>query len=314
MKKTFFIVIVLLTIVHFASGPILKSVLNRAGADDKGYSYHIENLKFSPFTGRVKFEDVDVYQPKTKFSFIKISEMIVHFNWISLIRAQKKLAIKIPKIDFIISSALSEEMKRVKEDAKKLQRRELHLDDVTIEVGEFNLKNMQDDSIKKLITFHELTMDLKNLGLHSINKNTKFSLDTQIKGGGSMDLAGKTKLQQDNTPWTITGSMQNITAPVIEKLSGGNLPFKIKEAHFNADITAHSQDGKIQGEIKPLIKNIELDKDQESTTKKLLSKATNFLFNKKKNDKGELEFTLPFTLKNDFSIDLKETVNQLKDG
>lgn len=307
------ILIFLILAVKFLLPPVLEAVINRSGSDEKGYSFRIEDLDLKILKGEATVKTIEVFNNKTDHTFLKANKVLVDFDLFKIMGAHKVFFIKADLVDVTISKDFADEVKRVKNEAKEKTPTEVYVEKITANVKKMNVRLMQEDKGRTLMTLNNLHSTIKDLGLGNPKKSTTVHLTSAIQGGGEIELNGKTKLEKDNTPWTFDGQMKNITTPVIEKLAGQDFPFEVEASNFNATITAHSRGEEIVGEISPNLKElkIKVDKD-DSFLKRNVAKATNFFAEKVKGENDNYTFDLPFILNENFAVDLEDSWNKFK--
>ncbi|HXH31987.1 MAG TPA: DUF748 domain-containing protein [Bacteriovoracaceae bacterium] len=318
LKKKKFLIFIVLTLVFIValrmSAPtIVESYLNSLGSDEKGYHFRISDLDLKVLKGKVLIKEINVLKKSSNASFLRIQNLEADFDWSEVFNSHKSFAVTGSQVDFTISETLIKEMTRVKNEAKKKIKTEIYLDLVTASFAQVNLQEIRKGSLRTILSLKEATARLRDFGFGDPSQKTEFEFNSAIKGGGKISLRGKTKLENKKMPWNIKGDLSGVTAKVIEKMAGDRLPLNIEEANFNADIVAWSNGGKISGHIIPRIKNLKLSEEkEEGFVKRNLAKAANFLFDKTKDDKKAVSLRLPFTLKENLTIDVPSTVDLIQ--
>ncbi|MBA2404672.1 MAG: DUF748 domain-containing protein [Bdellovibrionales bacterium] len=153
-----------------------------------------------------------------------------------------------------------------------------------------------------MIELNDVNVKVKEVSLLSINKKTEFSVSSNIAVGGKLNLSGKTSEANGSTPWSIQGSLKQVPADIFNKMAGDKLPFTFNEASLNAEISAHTEDGKVSGEITPDIKKLNLIEEKPGIPTQTIGRLLN----------EELTFSLPFTLKDELTLQYADTYNKLK--
>lgn len=201
------------------------------------------------------------------------------------------------KAEITLSESLFQEIQRLKDESIK----KTDIDKIQLAIGGLDLKQIDEKShVKSLLTLRDLQLKFQD---------DLFKFDSGIKEGGYLHLEGQSQNLKDHLHWSVAGSMSGINASVLEKLAGGSLPIEIKEANIDAKISAHSEGDEIRGVITPNIKNFRLKDEKGNTVARAIAKVSNFLAKKASDDK-EPEFSIPFTLKENLTLDFSESLKQ----
>lgn len=300
--------------IRMISPYLLRSYVNQTGADEKGYAYRVGDLDFDVFKGEIFVKDLKVFHQTSEFNIAEMKNVRMNLDWSEIFQGNKIYTMQSDEVNLILSKEFVEEMNRVKNEARKKLKQDIYLDRVIAKIKRFNLKEAKDDNVRTILSLKDVDVSLKDFGLGSINELTEFNLKSQILEGGTVHLSGKTKLETDSTPWVITGKMANITSAVIEKMAGDKIPLEISKASLDAVISAESSGGKIEGEILSELEDFKLDeKKKQGLIKNGIAKATNLLFENKKDEDESVTLSFPFVLNENFTLNFPETLKKLKD-
>jgi hypothetical protein len=296
-----------------AMSPLLvENMINHAGSDEKGYAFRVDDVDLKIWRGVVNIAEARVYNAKTDQNFVEAHDLTFNFDPTKIFDDKKIFTVSGKEVDIILSKDFLSEVERVKNEGKNKVKREMYLDKVEAEIGKINVQQQESGGKRTLITLEDTQALFKDLGVGSVNKDTEFEVESKIAGGGNIQLQGKTILEKKETPWVIEGKMEDISSAVIEKLAGNKLPFEVEKANINAEITAHSSGGQISGVLRPHIKDFKLtDKKDETFLKRNIAKVGNYIFDKTKGEDEELSMKLPFTLNENFTLNLPETIDKI---
>lgn len=307
-----FAVIALLVLLRLMLPNLIAAFINRTGSDEKGYVYRMEDMGLSLMKGEVRVKGFYVFKAHSKTNFVEARDITLHMDPSNVFEKEKVFSVAIGSLDLLISKDLFEEVNRVKNESKEKTDTKLYIDDMKATIGAINVKQIRDSKPETIMTLKDTKAHVSDLGLGSRKENTEFEVSSRFAEGGQLDMSGKTKLEEENTPWIISGEMKQIPSAVLEKLAGDKLPIDLSSANVDADITAHSGGGQIEGEIVPNIKDLKLSEDKdEGLLKRNIAKAANFLMNKAKGKDEELSLKLPFTLNENFTVDVPDTIQKL---
>lgn len=316
-KKSFIVWIIAVLIVlalaaKFFISPFLERFINKSGSDEKGYSFRIYDLDLKIFKGEASVKKVVVYNHRNDHSFLDAKDLLVDFDPLKIFSSNKVFSLKADLVNVTISKDFVDEVKRVRNEDKETPS-DVYIEKLTADVKKMNVRLLQEDKGRTLMTLNNLHTTIKDFGLGKADKVTLVHLTSAIEGGGKIELQGKTKLEKGNTSWTFNGQMKNITPPIIEKLAGQNFPFELEASNFDAAINAHSSGGEIAGEISPKLKELKIKVDKkDGALKRNLAKVSNYITDKLKDDKEDYTLSLPFTLNENFTLDLEDSWNKFK--
>ncbi len=314
------IIIILLLLIVFvgfllAIPFVIKSSLNKSGSDGSGYAYRVGDLDLNILKSQVRINDIKIYNLKSSLPFAEISDVKIKMNPFVLLKKEKKISVVMKNHDIIITKDLFEEMKRIKNEIKDKTKSEIYFDEVDAIFGRFNIKDLRNDNSRTILTLDDAMIRINDLEIGSVNEKTEFLVKSKIAEGGEINLSGKINPEADNNPWSIKGDLTGINAKVIEKMAGDKFPLEIKEATINARILAATSANGISGTLSPDIKNFKfVDDKQEGVIKRNIAKASNFLLKKTTEGEKEINLEIPFTLDENFTLNVQESIKKLKDN
>ncbi len=289
------------TVLKIAAPTIVEKWINQNGGGAAGYAFSIRDARLSLSRGQVILNDVKVFNPKTNTELLESPELTINLNWSDLVLSQeKKITVSADHVDLILSKDFSSEMVRIKEMGK--QKKDFYLNVMEGKIGKLNVIEQKEDKRRNVIALNDLNFKIKEFSLLSINKKTEFSIFSNIAEGGKFNLTGKTTEAHGSTPWSIQGSLKGVPADLLNKIAGDKLPFAFREPRLNAEITAHSDHGKVSGEFTPDIKILNLLEERPGIPTQTIARALT----------DELTFRLPFTLKDGFTVEYSDIFSKLK--
>lgn len=282
------------------TGPmIVENWINKKGADTTGYAFSVREVDLSLGKGQMILKDVKVFNPNTSTEMLETPNLTIQLSWLDLFSQGKKVLVSADKVDLILSKDLSSEMERIQAAGEK---KDLYLATVDGKISKLNIIEQKEDQSRTVLELNDVNIKVKEVSLLSINKKTEFSVSSNIDNGGKLNLTGKTSEENGRTPWSIHGSLKQVSADIFNKIAGDKLPFSFHESRLNAEISAHSDHGKVSGEIAPDIKVLNLLDERPGIPTQSIARALT----------EELTFTLPFTLKDALTVQYEDTFRKLK--
>jgi hypothetical protein len=290
------------SVIKLTAPTLVEKWINQKGASAKGYAFSIREVSLSLAKGQMNLMDVKIYNPITNTKMLEAPNLTIQLNLSDLLMSQeKKVSVLADKVDLILSKDLSSEMERIKTGNEK-QKNDFYLNNLDAKIGNLNIIEQKEDQSRTVLELNDVNVKIKEVSLLSINKKTEFSITSSIADGGKLNLTGKTSEENGSTPWTIQGSLKQIPADTFNKIAGDKLPFSFNESKLNAEINAHSDHGKVSGEISPDIKRLNLVEEKPGIPTQTIARALT----------DELTFVLPFTLKDELTLQYADTYRKLK--
>lgn len=297
-----FVFLALTVSVLKVAGPTLvEKWINEKGADSKGFAFSIRDTEISLSRGQVVLNDVKIFNPITNTEILEAPQMSLQFNWSELLTSsEKKVTVSADQVDLILSKDFTSEISRIRE--MKNKKNDLYLDVVEGKIGKLNVIEQKEDQSRTVVELKDVNLKVKEFTPLSINKKSEFSVSSNLADGGKLNLSGKTSEVNGRTPWTIQGSLKKVPSDILNKFAGDKLPFSFMEPTLTAEIKAHSDQGKVSGEISPEIRKLNLIEERPGIPTQTIARMLT----------DELTFSLPFTLKDSLSFQYAETFAKLK--
>lgn len=289
-------------LLKFSAPTILEYWINSKGGGSTGYAFSIRDVEVSFQKGQILLKDVKIFNPKTETELLEAPHLAIQLNWPDLILSQdRNVALNADKVNLILSKDLASELQRIQTSGKRGDH-EIYLDSVIGNIAELNIIEKKEDFSRKVLELNNVNVKVKEVATASINQKTEFSVSSNIEDGGKLNLTGKTSSEAGSTPWSIQGSLKQVPPEIFNKIAGDKLPFAFNESKMDAQISAHSDHGKVKGEIAPDIKRLTLIDERPGIPTQSIARALN----------EDLTFTLPFTLKDVLTLQYEETYKKLK--
>ena len=303
---------ILLVVARVAAPFVAENFINKKGADGRGYHYRVAEVSMNILRGEVNLRDLKVFNPDNMIVFADAPVVTLNFQWAELIRGEHIFDVKADQLNLILSKALFDEIQRIKDQFSKNTGSRFYLDKVGASFKRINIMEANETNSRTILTLTDSKVSGKEFAIGGINLKSEFSIDGKIAEGGSIDLKGKTVQKDNSTPWTILGKMKNIQPDVLEKLTGNKLPIDISKTSLNAEIVARSQEGQIEGTLTPDIREFNLREEKKSPWGDIIVKLKKYDLEKAPASEDLLKFDIPFTVRENLSFNIDETVNRVK--
>lgn len=280
---------------------IVEQWINKKGATTSGYAFSVRDVVLGLEKGQLTLNDVKVYNPETHSRLLESPKLVINFDWRNMLVAdEKKLMVQTDKVDLFLSKDFASEMERIKDAADEIED-DLYLQILEGRIGKLTVVEKMEEQGRTVLVFTDVGMKVKDVSLHGVNKKTEFSMASKIAKGGELNLAGKIIPEGENTAWKIEGAMKQVPADIFNRIAGDKLPFSFLDESLNAQVTAHSKNGAIMGEIKPDIQRLNLLKERPEGPTQSITRALT----------EELTFSLPFSVTDKVSLQYEDTFKRL---
>lgn len=288
------------SVLKVAAPTLVEKWINQNGKGKHGYAFSIRDAGLALSKGEIILNDVKIFNPKTKTEFLESPKLTIHVNWTELLQSQeKKITVVADQVDLLLSRDLSSEMERIKLlDNKKY----FYLNLIEGKIGKLNIIEQKEDVSRTVLELNNVDLKVREFTFLSINKKSQFNVVSDIADGGKLNLSGKTLEENGSTPWSIQGSLKQVPPELFNKIAGNKLPFAFRETKLNAEIKAHSESGKITGEISPDIKILNLVEEKPGIPTQSIARALT----------DELTFSLPFSMQDAVMVEYTDTFTKLK--
>lgn len=288
-------------VLNLAAPMIVERWINQQGASAAGYAFSIREVDLSISKGQLALKDVKVFNPKTNTELVEAPNLSIHFSWADFfLYNDKKVSVLAEEIDIILSKDFSTEMDRIKTSG--LKQNDFYLDALDGKIAKLNVIEQKEDQSRTVLELNGVNLKVKNVSLLSVNKKSEFLISSTVADGGNLSLTGKTIEENGKNHWSIQGSLKQVPSDIFNKIAGDKLPFSFNESKLNAEISALSEQGKVKGEIIPDIKRLNLLEEKPGLPVQSIARALT----------DELTFSLPFTLKEELTVQYGDTYRKLK--
>lgn len=298
----FFFVLIAAGAALKVSAPfIAEKWLNKHGNGRLGYAYSVRDVELQLKESMIILRDVKVFHPKTNAELVKSPSLKLKMKIQDLLdSSDRRLDIEGERLDVYISSDLNSEIARISniEEIKKW-----YFSSIGAKFNQVNFIEQMPDESRTLVRMNDVNLGFKDISVLSVNSKSEFTLLSKLASGGEVNLVGTMENENDKNFWKIEGTIKDFSPALFNRLAGSELPFTFNEPTLDAQITAHSKDGAIQGEITPEITRLNLIDEKPGFPRQIIARALN----------EELTFSLPFTLKDKLTVEYANTFKKLKE-
>lgn len=295
------------------SSPVLiRHFVNKAGADEKGHTYRVGDIRLDLSKGIFHIEEFKVFHQSSVNPILIINNADIKVLWPELLSGNKIYNIRSEIVNIFISNHLIQELKRLKNQSKSSAGGKDYLDEVVFSADRFYFREVDDETIRTVLTLTDLKSTINDIGLGKVFENTHFRLKANVAEGGSLEMKGKTQKEGDHLVWILEGNLQDIPSRAFDKLAGNEGPMAIAETKVNAHLEARSEDGLIIGELSSRIQDFKFSESKrQGLINRGLSRVTNMLLKEQLAEDGSLQLNIPFVLKENVEVKIPELLKEL---
>lgn len=286
------------------SAPVMvERWLNEKGSGDHGFAYSVREVELALREGEIILKDLKVYHPQSKVEIAKTTSLKVEMDLPNMLSSgPKRVEVSAASLDVFLSDELASEIDRMKTTEMP---ETLYFSLLKGNFSQVNIIEKKEDISRILLKLQEVAIDMKELSLSAVNKNSEFSFNSKLISGGEFSFSGKVNAEEQDEKefWQLEGALKEFSPELLNRLAGAELPFTYNESTLSAQIMARSKEGKIEGEILPQVSRLNLVIEGARGQKQTIARALT----------EELIFNLPFQVKSDFTLEYEDTFKKLKD-
>lgn len=257
--RIFFLVLAIMILFRLALPSITKLALNRYFEDfSPSIAVHIDDVKMAIVKGSSTLEGVTAWIKKTDKDFLEVRFVNASVTWSDLFKGHITSNILINKAQLNIAPQLLAAMKEHMASTTKTKRSK----DTRISIPRLDLV----DSLIR--TDHSPVARNLNARITNVipSKNSPlspFNIKGSIIGGGNMKIEGELNLYGKKPQWNIDGEILNFNMTALNPFLIKKLPLTFTKGELDLYAEAKSENGIIEGYMKPFIKGLDVIKSDE---------------------------------------------------
>lgn len=274
MTYSFIIVILVLIAVRVALPYIALNYVTSEINKTTEYRTKIADINLYLLQGKATVIDTRVWKKNLKISdpFLSIAKVNFSIQWRALLKGKLvgKINIKHPVINFIDTPTSSEnkQQAQISEESIKIFKSLMPvvINQATVSAGEIYYKNNQ---AKPAINLYikDINITLKNIqnidgenGLVS-----SFSLYAKAMESGNLTVQGKFDPLQKIPTFYVKASIKGLSLPELNTYLKKYTDIKTSSGSFSLFFEASAAQGRIKGYAKPFVKNLQIQKEKNSS-------------------------------------------------
>lgn len=302
-KYTILTVILLLTIITSLLLPYLAlryitSTINRS----PDYKVKIADVNLSLLQGKAVIVDMRLWKKKLNIPdpIIKINNIEFSVQWYALFKGKlvAKIVLQRPIITIfdIDDNQKNTQTMKISEQSIKIFKSLLpiNINEIIVQDGTFYFKNNQSKNPFNLY-MKKINISIKNIQniKHQPQELTAIlNLNAHVMDSASLSINLKFNPAINTPTFYLKSSLEELSLPQINSFLRKYTDLETKAGIFSFYLEAIAKQGKINGYIKPFLKNLEIKKEKnESLSQKIYEDAVSIAHNILKNPSQETTAT-----------------------
>lgn len=269
-KKKKFIVPVSLLMVLLVVRMVLPSIIlqrtNHFLAEASPVvDVHCEDLDLSFFRGAIQLEGITASMKKDGKKILVVDEVEASIAWRELFRGRFLAEVDIEGVEAFFRKNLLDELKKTAkkeptDPGKKII--DAHLASVDVK----NMKVVLEDYPgfgEGPLVIKDITTRVSNVTPTEKNSYAFINFEGELEGVSKIKASGSVNLNVNPVEWDIDGEMRGFDLTVLNDLMKGKIPLTVTRGNLSVYAEARSEEGQIEGYIKPFMKNMDVIKQDE---------------------------------------------------
>lgn len=250
----------LLVAIRLVMQPIIHKQLNSFLSQfSPELTFHIDDLDIHLIRGAYVFESVTGKIKESKHQFLSIEKVDTSIAWRELFKGKVVTDIEVTGLDFSYSKALKEVLAKTpkKEDAKEAKDKLFPVDVVRLDIQNSSLK------LDKFPAFTRIEGRVTNLLADKDNPLSFLNLKATAFGHSVIKLAGQLKTLEKPMAWSMDGELQGFDLTEANQFLKEKVPLTFTKGKLDVYAEAKSEEGIVEGYVKPFMKNVDIMKVEE---------------------------------------------------
>lgn len=319
-KKKFIIPVAIfafLVLVRIIIQPIIHKELNKFLATfSPSYKFYVGDLDISLLRGSYSFDAVTGTLKNNGLDFFKAQSIDVSIAWREILKGKILTDIALTGADFIYVKDLGKtaDKKTDAKDAKEAKDKLFPVKVERLDISDSNITfkdfpNLNDDKGLKVSGIQgrvtNLTPD-KKFPLSFFNVTATMQGSSVLKTGGQLNLLAQP------AEWSVDSELQGFDLKSANAFLRDKLPLTFTKGKLDLYAEAQSEHGKIEGYVKPFMKDLDIMKSENYKGVKhfgieILTAIGNLLL--RTSDSHTVATKIPFSYDGAFKVDSGEAVS-----
>lgn len=268
-------IFLLLLVARVAMVPIIHKQLNNYLATfSPSLYFHMDDLDLAIIRGAYRFEGITGKVKGQKNDFVSIKSVDVSLAWRDILKGQIVTDINVSGLDFSYTKELLEALAKAPEKDEKVRKERAKDAKKTLFPLKVERVDLTDSSITlddypsleegKKFQITKLEGRINNLIPEEELPLSSFNLSATILGNSVMKTSGHLNTLKKPLQWDIDGELHNFDLTTANAFMKRKIPLTFTKGKLDLYAEAESQEGKIEGYVKPFFKDLDVMKITEN--------------------------------------------------
>lgn len=268
------VLFVFLVALRLILQPVLLTQINRKlETVNPMFTFHVGDLGIHILKGAVSLEDITGKVKKEKRAFLSVRRVDASIAWASLLEGKLVTEIEIEGADLSYTKKLLDAAKALpkksdaekKEDEKEMKEKisRFRLDRVALKDSKVTLDDYPGLEEGKKLQITGIEGAVTNIVSTKANPLSFFNVRANIAHDTVAKATGELNLQESPLQWDVDSQMQGFDLSSINKFLKRKVPLTFTKGKLDFYAEAKSQKGKVEGYVKPFLKDIDVVKSNE---------------------------------------------------
>lgn len=314
-------IFVFLLAVRAVMVPIAHKELNKFLADFSPTLYfHMDDLDVHIIRGAYSFDGITGKVKGQKNDFLKIEKVDVSIAWREIFKGKVVTDIEVTAPDFSYTKELKNAIagspkKKEQADSAKDKLFPVRIESVDVRQGVVTLDDYPSLEEDKKFQVSNIEGRLTNLTADKKFPLSFFNLKGTVLGNSVVKTTGHLNTLAKPMEWDVDGELQGFDMTAANQFLKRKVPLTFTKGKLDLYAEAESTNGKIEGYVKPFMKNIDVMKTQEDFKGpkhwfiEVVTAVGNLIF--RATDTKSVATKIPFSMdKSGFHVDSGEALSK----
>jgi Domain of Unknown Function (DUF748) len=230
------------------------------------YEFHVADLDLSVIRGAYRFEGIEGKLKRDGRKFTRANSVEVSMAWRELIKGRLLFDIDIDSIDFTYLKELTQVAKKEdRKDAKDAKEKlfPARIERVDLRDSSITLEEFEGLEDGKRLKASSIQGRISNLTPEEKFPTSFYNLRATLLGESVFKVAGHLNMIRKPLAWDVDSEVQDFNIALLNDYLKRNLPLTFTKGKLDLYVEAKSEDGKVEGYIKPFIKDLDVVANNE---------------------------------------------------
>ncbi|HXH32639.1 MAG TPA: DUF748 domain-containing protein [Bacteriovoracaceae bacterium] len=271
-KKRFIIPVslfALLLVARMIAEPIILKNANKFLATfSPEMSFHIDDLDFRFIRGAYGFTGITGKLKENGKEFMNLKDLDVSMAWREIFKGRIVADVVVADLDFSYSQGLKAAADKMTNKGDQKQAKEklipFKVERVDIKDSKVTLNDYRGLKEGEKFKITDITGTMTNLTPNEKFPLSFFNVHASVMGSSNVKSTGNLNILAKPPKWDVDGELLNFDLTSANQFLKNKVPLTFTKGKLDVYAEAKSEKGKVEGYIKPFMKNLDIMKSEES--------------------------------------------------